>query len=164
MTKMMEKHEQVGARKRIGAMLKFMPNLIGLCGRLMVDSRVAKTDKALFASAVFYALAPLDFIPDLLPFIGQVDDAYLVALTLLRLINHTDESVVRRHWRGGGDPVLLAHSLAGLAPLILPKRISRVISAKIELAPLFKLCGDAKQKTLLVEQHDDETKVVLRTV
>jgi uncharacterized membrane protein YkvA (DUF1232 family) len=85
--RVMENLEKVGAKKRVKAMLRFMPNLIGLCGRLMVDSRVAKTDKALFASAVFYALAPLDFIPDFLPFIGQVDDAYLVALTLLRLVN-----------------------------------------------------------------------------
>jgi len=160
----MENLERVGAKERVKAMLRFMPNLIGLCGRLMVDSRVAKTDKALFASAVFYALAPLDFIPDFLPFIGQVDDAYLVALTLLRLVNHTDESVVREHWRGGGDPVMLARSLAGLAPLVLPKRISRVLSAKIELAPLFKMAKDKKQSTLLVENHDDDTKAVLRTV
>ena len=160
----MENLEKVGAKERVKAMLRFMPNLIGLCGRLMVDSRVAKTDKALFASAVFYALAPLDFIPDFLPFIGQVDDAYLVALTLLRLVNHTDESVVREHWRGGGDPVMLARSLAGLAPLVLPKRISRVLSAKIELAPLFKMAKDKKQSTLLVENHDDDTKAVLRTV
>lgn len=160
----MENLEKVGAKERVKAMLRFMPNLIGLCGRLMVDSRVAKTDKALFTAAVFYALAPLDFIPDFLPFIGQVDDAYLVALTLLRLVNHTDESVVRQHWRGGGDPVMLARSLAGLAPLILPKRISRVLSAKVELAPLFKMAKDEKPSALLVENHDDDTKAVLRTV
>lgn len=158
----MENLEKVGTKERVKAMLRFMPNLVGLCGRLMVDSRVAKTDKALFASAVFYALAPLDFIPDFLPFIGQVDDSYLVALTLLRLVNRTNDSVVREHWRGGGDPVILARSLAGLAPLVLPKRISRVLSAKIELAPLFKMAKDGKQSRLLVENHDDATKAVLR--
>jgi hypothetical protein len=71
---------------------------------------------------------------------------------------------VREHWRGGGDPVILARSLAGLAPLVLPKRISRVLSAKIELAPLFKMAKDGKQSALLVENHDDDTKAVLRTV
>ena len=156
--------EKVGAKERLKAMIRFMPNLVGLCGRLMADGRVSKTDKALFASAIFYALAPLDFIPDLLPFIGQVDDAYLVSLTLLRLVNHADEGIVREHWRGGGDPVMLARSLAGLAPLILPKRISRVISAKVSLAPLFKIAEKGQETKVLVEQSDDETKAVLRIV
>lgn len=156
--------EKIGVRTRMKAMLKFMPNLVGLCGRLIADGRVSKTDKALFASAILYALAPLDFMPDLLPFIGQVDDAYLVSLTLLRLINGADEKIVREHWRGGGDPVMLARSLAGLAPLLLPKRISRVISAKVDVAPLFKLAEKGRESALLVDKHDDETKAVLRVV
>ncbi len=78
---------------------------------------------------------PLDFIPDVIPFIGQVDDIYLVALTFLRLINRTDESVIREHWQGGGDIVKLANSVASLAPMLLPKRITRVLSAKVEMAP-----------------------------
>ncbi len=95
-------------KKRMKTMIGFLPNMVRLCGRLMTDARVPKTEKALFASAIIYAFAPLDFLPDFIPFIGQIDDAYLVALTLLRLINRTDENIVREHWRGGGDIVLLA--------------------------------------------------------
>jgi len=127
MTKMIEKSEKVGAKERIGAMLKFMPNLVGLCGRLMVDSRVAKTDKALFASAVFYALAPLDFIPDLLPFIGQVDDVYLLVVALQRLIGNAGGRVLGDHWSGAMED-LSAASLRGVlmaAAFFLPARVRR---------------------------------------
>ncbi len=81
---------------------------------------------------------PLDFIPDVFPFIGQVDDLYLVALTLLRLLNRTDEGVLRQHWVGGGDIVKLADSIAGIAPMLLPKRVTRILSSKVELAPADK--------------------------
>ena len=76
-----------------------MPNMLKLLGRLIDDARVPIAEKALFAAAIVYVIVPLDFIPDVFPFIGQVDDIYLVALTLLRLLNRTDESVVRQHWR-----------------------------------------------------------------
>ena len=159
-----DESEPITARERVSAMLRFMPNLVGLCGRLIADARVSKTDKALFASAILYALAPLDLMPDLLPFIGQVDDAYLIALTLLRMIDRADEGVVREHWRGDGDPVLLARSMAGLAPMLLPRRISRVLSAKIELAPLFKPAPRGREAAVLVDHNaDDETKALLRT-
>jgi hypothetical protein len=96
---------------------------------------------------------PLDFIPDVIPFIGQVDDVYLVALTLLRLINRTDESVIREHWKGSGDIVSLANSAASLAPLLLPKRVSRVLSSKVELTPNINLITDIakNKKPVLVE-------------
>ena len=69
------------------------------------------------------------------PFIGQVDGLYVVALVLLRLVNRTDESVVREHWSGGGDIVALADAIAGIAPKFLPKRVARVITSRVELAP-----------------------------
>jgi uncharacterized membrane protein YkvA (DUF1232 family) len=150
-------------KRRMKEMLTFLPNMVGLCGRLMKDRRVSKTEKALFASAIVYAVAPLDFLPDLIPFIGQIDDAYLVALTLLRLINRTDERIVREHWRGRGDIVHLAESVANIAPVILPGRVSRVLSAKVELAPVMnfaKLKKDSKK--LLDTAPDDERKGLIR--
>ena len=122
-------------KRRMKNLLMFLPNLVALCGRLMTDRRVPAADKALFAGAILYALMPFDFIPDMIPFVGQVDDAYLISLALLRLIRHTNADVVREHWSGGGDVVELAEAIVGLAPKFLPKRILRVLSAKVETVP-----------------------------
>lgn len=121
------------AKGRMRNFLMFLPNMVVLLGRLLKDARVPAVEKALFLAAIVYVISPLDFIPDFFPFIGQVDDIYLVALTLLRLINRSDAGVVRQHWSGGGDIVSLADSIAGIAPMLLPKRISRVLSSKVEL-------------------------------
>lgn len=121
------------AKGRMRNFLMFLPNMVTLLGRLLKDARVPTAEKALFLAAIVYVISPLDIIPDFFPFIGQVDDMYVVALTLLRLVNRSDASVVRQHWSGGGDIVSLADSVANIAPMLLPKRISRVLSSKVEL-------------------------------
>ncbi|MBX3290681.1 MAG: DUF1232 domain-containing protein [Acidobacteria bacterium] len=131
------------AKGRMSSFLMFLPNMVILLGRLLKDSRVPTTEKALFLAAIVYVISPIDLIPDIFPFIGQVDDIYMVALSLLRLVNRTDETVVREHWQGGGDIVSLADSIAGIAPVLLPKRISRVLVSKVEMAPAGKTVGKA---------------------
>lgn len=123
------------AKRRMKNLLMFLPNLVALCGRLMVDKRVPVAEKALFAGAIIYALMPFDLIPDMIPFVGQVDDSYLISLTLLRLMSRTNADVVREHWRGGGDVMQLVEAIASLAPRLLPKRVLRVLSARVETVP-----------------------------
>ena len=123
------------ARSRLKNLLLFIPNIVLLCGRLLTDARVPKTEKALVAGAIVYAIIPLDLIPDVIPFVGQIDDAYLIAMTLLRLIDRTDPAVVREHWNGGGDVVQLIEAMALLTAKFLPKRIRRVLTSKVEIDP-----------------------------
>jgi uncharacterized membrane protein YkvA (DUF1232 family) len=131
----LKRTEKRELRGRMGNFLMFLPNMARLLGRLLKDTRVPTAEKALFVAAIVYFVSPIDFIPDIFPFIGQVDDIYVIALTLLRLVNRTDERIVREHWSGGGDIVALSDSIASLAPRFLPKRVARVLSSKVELAP-----------------------------
>ena len=140
------RREKSELKDRMKNLLMFLPNMVKLLGKLLTDSRVPKTEKFLVVGAIAYVIMPLDFIPDMIPFAGQVDDVYLVALTLLRLISRTDEKVLAEHWSGGGNIASLAESVSSLAPLLLPKRISRVLSSKVELTP------DAHSFTDIIEQ------------
>ena len=137
-------------RSRMTNLLLVIPNLLLLCARLMVDQRVPAKERLLVAGAIVYAFVPLDFIPDMLPFVGQVDDAYLIALTLLRLMTVADPRVVREHWRGGGDVVELVGATALIAARLLPKKIRRVLTAKVE-APDVPPGKDEMRTPLLVE-------------
>jgi uncharacterized membrane protein YkvA (DUF1232 family) len=127
-----KREDRLQVKSRMSNLLMFLPNMVKLLGRLMADRRVPSTDKVLFAGAVLYVIMPLDFIPDFIPFAGQVDDIYFVALTLLRLINRTDASIIREHWSGGGDVVALSDSIAKIAPAFLPKRVTRVLDAEVK--------------------------------
>ena len=140
-------------KRRMKNLLMFLPNMIALCARLMVDPRVPRTERVLLAGAVIYAIIPFDFIPDMIPFVGQVDDLFLISLTLLRLIDRTDDTVVREHWRGGGDVVQLAESVASIAPFLMPRRISRVLLSRVKPTAQGTglLVNAAKFEPLLVE-------------
>lgn len=145
-------------RGRMSNFLMFIPNMLKLLGRLMKDSRVPTTEKALFVAAIIYAVSPIDLIPDVFPFIGQVDDVYVIALTLLRVITRTDASVVRQHWSGGGDIVSLAESIASMAPMLLPKRVTRIISSRVEMGKASQVIKNirTRKEPVLVEIPEPE--------
>ena len=149
---------KVKIKDRMKGFMMFLPNMVKLLGKLLTDARVPTVEKALFVAAIVYVISPLDFIPDVFPFIGQVDDVYVVALTLLRLVNRTDENVVREHWSGGGDIISLSNSIANIAPMILPKRVSRVLSSRVELADAGKILKSVtkKKEPLMVEYPEVE--------
>lgn len=149
---------ELNLRSRVTNLLLVIPNLVLLSARLMVDPRVPAKERLLVGGAVLYAFVPLDFIPDMLPFIGQVDDAYLVALSLLRLMTVTDPRVVREHWRGGGDVVELVGATALLAGKLLPKRIRRVLTSSLEAPKNSRKQNEGTP--LLVERPVAEPKAV----
>ncbi len=156
------------ARLRMKNLLLFIPNMILLCARLMTDSRVPATEKALVrvpatekalvAGAMIYAIIPLDLIPDMIPFVGQIDDAYLIAATLLRLVDRTDARVVREHWKGGGDVVELIEAMAQMTAKLLPKRIRQVLTSRVKTAPKQGEGGKGLPRPLLVVEPGAEDK------
>ena len=93
---------RTGAKRTVVSALKELPNFLRLLGGLLTDRRVSNTDKLLVAGAVAYVLMPMDFIPDFVPFIGEVDDLFVLVLALQRLIANAGRAVVLDHWMG--DP------------------------------------------------------------
>jgi uncharacterized membrane protein YkvA (DUF1232 family) len=149
---------ELNLRSRMTNLLLVIPNLLLLSARLMVDPRVPAKERLLVAGAIVYAFVPFDFIPDMLPFVGQVDDAYLIALTLLRLMSVTDPGVVREHWRGGGDVVELIGATALIAARLLPRKIRRVLTSRVEAAKTQSGRSDTTSLPLLIERPVAESK------
>jgi len=148
-------------KRRLRNLLLFIPNMLLLCVRLLADPRVPKVERALVAAAIAYAIIPFDLIPDMIPFVGQVDDAYLISLTLLRLMERTDPEIVREHWSGGGDVVELVGAAALLAGKFLPQRIRRILTSRVQ-APGKRDGGTLFPTPLLVASADEEAIVEAR--
>ena len=122
-----------GAKRTLLHVIGQIPSYLRLFVGLLTDPRVSRLDKLLVAGAIVYIVMPIDLIPDFIPFLGQVDDIYLLVLALQRLIANAGLVVVAEHWPGdvaelsGGNlrQVLLA------ASLFLPRRLRRRIRASL---------------------------------
>jgi uncharacterized membrane protein YkvA (DUF1232 family) len=124
---------EVGERPRTGAKrtvmdtIRQLPNYVRLLFGLLTDRRVAAVDKILVGAAIAYILAPVDLIPDFIPFLGEVDDVFLLVTAVQRLIANAGKSVVLQYWTG--NPAELAsmnlrHVLMA-ASFFLPRRMRR---------------------------------------
>jgi uncharacterized membrane protein YkvA (DUF1232 family) len=98
------------ARLVFGA-IKALPNVIRLMWGLFFDRRVAIIDKLLVLGAAVYIISPIDLIPDLIPFFGEIDDLVLLVFALRRLIGRAGRDVLLDHWHG--DPSFLDDEVLG---------------------------------------------------
>jgi uncharacterized membrane protein YkvA (DUF1232 family) len=118
---------RTGAKKTVIYYMKQLPNYLRLLGGLLTDRRVAAVDKLLVAGAIAYIVMPLDIIPDFIPFIGEVDDVFILIIALQRLIANAGRPVLLAHWNGAMEDLAdlnLREALAASA-FFLPKRIRR---------------------------------------
>jgi uncharacterized membrane protein YkvA (DUF1232 family) len=116
-----------GAKRTVLHYIRQLPNFVRLLFGLITDPRVATVDKLLVFGAIAYIITPIDLIPDFIPFIGEVDDVYLLVIALQRLISNAGRLVLLDHW-GGDDADLADLNLRGAlaaAAFFLPRRIRR---------------------------------------
>jgi uncharacterized membrane protein YkvA (DUF1232 family) len=116
--------------------IKHLPDYLRLLAGLMRDPRVSKLDRGLVVAAAAYIVLPLDFIPDVIPFLGEVDDVFLLVLALRRLVDRAGRQVLLDHWPG--DPGALADLTFGrvltAAAFFLPGPIKRKLTRLVRAA------------------------------
>ena len=118
---------RTGAKKTIMGTISEIPNFLRLLYGLVTDHRVNAVDKLVVAGAIAYILLPVDIIPDFVPFLGEVDDVFLLILALQRLIANAGRAVVQAYWPG--DPAELSTSnlekIVAACVFFLPRRMRR---------------------------------------
>lgn len=111
------------AKSALKETILFIPNFLKLLYRLMQDSRVTTTDKALLGATIAYILSPIDFVPDMIPFFGQIDDLLLVSLVLKRLLDSVEQEVVLEYWDGNSDLIITIEKILDLAVRFVPPKV-----------------------------------------
>jgi len=84
--------------------LFLVPDVFMLLFRLANDKRVTGKNKVLLGTGLAYFIFPLDIMPEaILGPIGFLDDLVFGVYILSRMLNDTDEAILRQHWSGRGD-------------------------------------------------------------
>ena len=81
-----------------------LPDLSYLLGSLVLDPEIPAKHKAKLGMVIAYIISPFDLIPEaIVGPAGYVEDLALAAYVINQLLNHVDEKIVTRHWKGDGD-------------------------------------------------------------
>lgn len=109
------------------ALVRDLPHFGRLAYRLARDPRVSKIDKGLVLAAVAYTAVPADAIPDVIPFLGQLDDVVVVGVALARLVNNCGVELLLEHWDGDEGSLEAALAVVERASDLLPPPLKGVL-------------------------------------
>lgn len=113
------------------SIVRDVPAYLTLLARLARDPRVSKVDKAIVAAVLVYLVSPIDLVPDwVVPVVGQMEDIYLLALALSRLVNNAGMEVLLDHWEGEPGSLETALNVLDSAAALLPGPVRSLLGAR----------------------------------
>ena len=88
------------------------PDLFHLLCKLTTDSEIPSNKKIKLVAGIAYFISPIDLLPEMfLGPVGYLDDIAVAAFILNDLINEVDPQIVRKHWAGEQDILILIKTI-----------------------------------------------------
>ena len=88
------------------------PDLFHLLCKLTTDSQISSNKKIKLVAGIAYFISPIDLLPEMfLGPVGYLDDIAVAAFILNDLINEVDPQIVRKHWAGDKDVLVLIKTI-----------------------------------------------------
>jgi uncharacterized membrane protein YkvA (DUF1232 family) len=84
-------------RERVAVLIRRLPVYLRLSIGLAADSRLPKWRRAAIVAGATYLVSPIDFIPGVIPIVGQLDDIAVALVTLRAALAGLDPVTRARH-------------------------------------------------------------------
>ncbi len=110
-------------------LLRLLPHLVRLVGRLAVDPRLPGPARIALVALAAYLLSPVDLVPDFLPVVGVLDDVLVAAIVIDGLLNHVERELVLAHWPGDAASLDRVGAVASRLAAWVPARVKRRLFA-----------------------------------
>lgn len=88
---------------RLGEAARLLPDVLRLVARLARDRSLPRGVRVRLWLLLAYLASPVDLVPDVVPVLGQADDAILVVLVLRGVVRRAGRGALERHWPGTPD-------------------------------------------------------------
>jgi uncharacterized membrane protein YkvA (DUF1232 family) len=113
----------------VRALLRALPDVARLIGRLVGDPVLPRSAKIALGAAAVYLLSPVDLIPDFIPLVGYLDDVLLAAVVLDGVLNWVDRDLVLKYWPGSPQALDTLARTARLLSRWVPGRLKARVFA-----------------------------------
>ena len=88
------------------------PDLFHLLCKLTTDRDIPSNKKIKLVAGIAYFISPIDLLPEMfLGPVGYLDDIAVAAYILNDLINEVDPQIVKKHWAGEQDVLVLIKTI-----------------------------------------------------
>lgn len=96
--------------------MEFLKKLVQFIKDVAGDERIPARDKTVVLALLALVVSPFDIIPDWIPLLGVIDDAFIIAIVLDYFFNVL------------GETILLAHYPWGMKSFVWLKKVSWFIT------------------------------------
>lgn len=93
---------------------RMLPDLLRLLKRLAADGSLPRGVRLRLWLLLAFVISPIDLVPDLIPVIGYLDDAILVAIVLRSVVRRSGRQAIKRHWPGTREGLAAILRIAGI--------------------------------------------------
>ncbi|MGE5430702.1 MAG: YkvA family protein [Syntrophomonadaceae bacterium] len=119
---------KAGRNQKWSEFILLAPDIFYLLYKVARDPGVPMMNKLKIGAAIAYFISPIDLIPEaFLGPIGYLDDITVAAFALNQLISDVNPEIVRKHWAGDKDILMLLKTITVNANLMLGKGIFRKV-------------------------------------
>ena len=107
------------------------PDLFHLLCKLTADSEIPSNKKLKLVAGIAYFISPIDLLPEaFLGPIGYLDDIAVAAYILNDLINEVDPLIIRKHWAGEEDVLVLIKTILANADKMIGSKMWKRIKKR----------------------------------
>lgn len=107
------------------------PDLFHLLSKLSLDNEIPTNKKLKLLGGIAYFISPIDLIPEMfLGPLGYLDDIAVAAYILNELINEVDPQIVRKHWAGEQDILVLIKTILANADEMIGSKLWKKIKKR----------------------------------
>ena len=100
------------------------PDLFHLLCKLTADSEIPSNKKIKLVAGIAYFISPIDLLPEaFLGPVGYLDDIAVTAFILNDLVNEVDPQIVRKHWAGEQDVLVLIKTILANADKMIGSKM-----------------------------------------
>lgn len=100
-----------------------VPDFFAMMVRLARDQRVSPLAKVIAGAVIAYFISPIDLIPDIIPFVGQIDDVAVALFAIEQISQRVPVELIEEAWPGDERVADLVKEGTQLFRRVLPERM-----------------------------------------
>ncbi|MCI0415792.1 DUF1232 domain-containing protein [bacterium] len=124
-----------------------MSKIINFVRDLAEDDRIPLQNRIVLGGLLVYLLTPFDIVPDFIPILGWLDDAFVTLLILDYVFNSTDSDLILEHYPWSKNSFQKMQVYVDRLSWLVPSRVKRILFRQagklaLEKRPLKASLGD----------------------